>query len=439
MLRKFESLIPLFLRNLDHQLLTNRPGLWATRIHYVLYFMIIGGGLLFLQAITRSIRLTDVPNPDINTMILIIPMGIAFLFWAYRVSLFQIEKTFGLISEGKIRNQIIYAGVILALGFAPVVYGYILNQRIKQQISKEELIRDINALNIGENLFITDRYVIEGNGVKPEILESGIINIGYNRYTHYSFSSIELLQYHEINDILDKALSREDKLEIISNYINTFNKYSNEKITLSPQEILTNYETRNFENHDQNYYEDAKYVVFSNLENIQRAWSGSFGDFEIMKQEFPRFYLFALVALWMALQVFLNTNWKIFVGAAITGIASIITLAITYNLTVYAFNIHSNESSVIAVIVLSLFAFFTYQAFRHRHTERILAWKSISLSVITMATLILPMVIFMSIESSVSDDEGIAMLYTGAVAGILLWNLLYQPHFSKLAALPREN
>ncbi|MEZ4772130.1 MAG: hypothetical protein R3D00_03035 [Bacteroidia bacterium] len=433
MLRKFDSFIPPFLRQLDHQLLTNRPGLWATKIHYILYFFTIGAGLLFLQGFTRNISLQDVPSPDINTMLLVIPATIAFLFWAYRVSLFQVERTFGIPGKGKIRDQFIYAAVILALGFTPVIYGHLLNHKIKQQISEEQLISDINTLNIGENLFITDPYIFENTGAQKGFSEE-IINIGYNRYSHYSYYPVSLLRETEINNILNQTLSEPEMLRIISNFIEVFNKYTREKIDLSPEEILARYQQKKFDDFRQNRFETAKYEVTTNLERLQRAWGGKF---EISNHNFGHFYLFALVIIWMAFQVFLSTSWKIFAGSAITGIISIILISISFNTIRYLFNVY--DDSLIGMIVIVAFTFFTYQAFRRKQTERMIAWKSVALSVITMTTLIMPFIITSSFSHSMNDETAILLFYTGSVMGIILWNSSYKPRFSKLAAFPREN
>ena len=94
MLRKFDSLIPPFLKTLNKSLLLNRPGLWATKIHYVLFFALIGGGLLMLNAMVRPIDLADVPNPEVYFGLLIIPCLLALGIWAYRVSLISCRKRF---------------------------------------------------------------------------------------------------------------------------------------------------------------------------------------------------------------------------------------------------------------------------------------------------------------------------------------------------------
>ncbi|MEZ4825908.1 MAG: hypothetical protein R3C61_06390 [Bacteroidia bacterium] len=435
MLRKLDSLIPSFLRQIDRQLLLNRPGLWATRIHYILYFLMIGCGILFFSGLTRTISLNDVPNPDINTLILIIPAGIAFLIWAYNVSLFQVEKSFGMLKESKMRDQLISAVVILLLGFLPLIYGYMINFRIKQQITEEELIHDLNALNIGENLFITDRYYTEPE-VNPKVyIEGEIPNIGYSRYSHYTYYPEALTRDAEISEILRYRLKSEsERLDVINRYIIAFNKYTSTPITLSAEEILYRFETRDFQDSRQTRYDEAKDEVTTNIERVQRAWAGKF---EILNKDFAHFYFFGLMIIWMALQVFLKTDWKLFAGSAVAGIVSIILIAITYNTFQYLFNLY--DDGFAGLIILAFFGFFTYQAFRRRHTDRVIAWKSISLSVVSMTTLLLPLVITTSVDSSINDREAISLLYTGAIIGFIMWNTIYQPRFSRLAALPREN
>ncbi|MEO1450979.1 MAG: hypothetical protein AAFV07_15725, partial [Bacteroidota bacterium] len=86
MLRHLQKFIPGFLLDLDRKWLVNRPGLWATRIHYVLFFGGLGTALALLFTQTRSISLQSVPHVFAEGWLVAIPTLLAFLFWAWTSS-----------------------------------------------------------------------------------------------------------------------------------------------------------------------------------------------------------------------------------------------------------------------------------------------------------------------------------------------------------------
>ncbi|TAE53394.1 MAG: hypothetical protein EAZ89_07455, partial [Bacteroidetes bacterium] len=109
MLRRFDFLIPPFLRNLDRRLLMERPGLWATQIHYVVWFVLLGGALAVSHALLRKVSPDYVPDVDLDYGLMFIPAIIGGLFWAFRLSRFSVEKNFGQkLSPALMRDQAVY-------------------------------------------------------------------------------------------------------------------------------------------------------------------------------------------------------------------------------------------------------------------------------------------------------------------------------------------
>lgn len=438
MFRRLESVIPPFLKKIDKDLLLNRPGLWATRIHYFLFFFAVGAGLLALKLFTQFIPLHDVPSPDTQFLILLIPAVIGFLAWTYRASLFQVEKTFGQRQNGKgFRDQAVYVLIMTMLAGAPLAYGYLLSEKIQRAVPEDELVEDLNNLNLGESLFVTDEYYLSDGYYSKDanqvIASGGIVFSGYVRYTYYSFYHQDLYNENQVRRAVEHIDTREEKLRIIENFIHSFNKYSSEDIDMSAEKVLSNYENQSF-SFEQKGYESIKYDVSRNLQTIQQAHAGKFN---IMDREFMPFYLFFLSFLWLALNVFLKTNWKIVAGAAILGIASIASIGITAGLIQTTLGFFEDE--LIFGMATLLFGVMLYQAFRKKHTSRIKAWKTIALSAVTVATPIMPLVIVSMFGNHLNNDEAYVLMYTGIFAGILWWNLLYQRQFIKLEANPREN
>lgn len=397
MLRKFESFIPPFLKSIDKSLLLNRPGLWATKIHYVLFFTLIGGGLLMLNAIVRPIDLANVPGPDNYFGLLIIPCVLAFGIWAYRASLFHVEKGFGKkVSGNRLRDQLIYAGVIALLGAIPYVYGSILETKIDNSISNEELVEDVNTMNIG-----------------IDALEKE------NSSFYVSIDN----QYPLSSDRID------EKVESL-NYI------EKEYAILQLGQLMDKYSSfdasRGVHEYDVNKY---YYEIDSNLSELERSKN----DRHIFQQsEFNVIYLFFLVGFWLVLQAFIFTGWKELVLSVVTGLGTLLGLGLATASMSYAFNFNGPEPFLF--MLLGCFAFFLFQAYRKSHTNRLHTWKSVSL---TLAVVLTPLIPFML--AGTVDPNGMSntivknLLIFGMILGVVVWNVLYQKRFSELQAVPKDN
>ena len=433
MLRKLESITPAFLKELDRKILLSRPGLWATKIHYVLFLSVIGFGLVYLYGMVKQINLTSVPEPVSSFALALIPAAIFFLFWAYRISFFQVEKGFGQTeNSSSVRNMMVYALVIGLLALAPVMYYQLIQFKLKTVVSEQELTEDINILNLGESIFVTDSYEYDNVYRREHTRYPEISYLGYNRYTYYNNQEVWS------NDLIEEKLKEYDtnteKLQLISQYIEIFNTYSPTPITLSASEILNNYYAKSW-GQTQTKYHDAKYKVSENLTTLQKVHDEKRGLFSD-KQDLA-IYMFLLTFLWMALQAFLKTNWKLFGGAVLTAIGTGITIGVVSAMADYANP--GISISFLFLLVTGFFAFFLAQGFRKRHTHRTKAWKSIALSVAAVATPIMPLIVASIFDNYLRKDEATNLMYLGILVSVLAWGLLYGPQFTKLAAQPKEN
>ena len=433
MLRKFESIIPTFLKKLDRQLLLNRPGLWATKIHYAVFFGAIGYALMTFIGFTSGVDLTSVPNYETGFALAIIPAAIFFLIWAFRISLFQVEKGHGeKLGGSDLRDQIVYGLVIMMLAAAPILYGKLVQNKVKNAVSQSQLAKDINTLNLGESLFVTDSYEFENlYGYNGNIC-CNVKYIGYNRYTYYSNSNPDVWSEHYTESKLKNIHGNQNKANLLDEYIHTFNKYSKEKIPFTGEQILAFYKNKEWK-YEQTEFNQAKYKVVDNIWAVQRAYSnrGLFTD-----RDFVPIYLLVLTTLFMALQAFLKTNWKIFGGAIIAGVATAIALGITGATLSSVFYMNDD---MLFMMIAGCFGFYMFQAFRRKHTQRAKIWKTISLILVTVVTPFMPLILANGIDGHVSSSEGRTLIYWGIALSILCWNLLYNQRFTKLAAQPKEN
>lgn len=123
MRRRLSSLHPSFLKSLDQYLLINHPIIWASRIHFVLFYA--GISMLAIGMICQ-LPISAGSRPDVDKQVLLvsIPVLITGLFWLREVAAFRIDRLFGPLS---LRNRVAYQGLIL-LGIGvwtliPLIYG----------------------------------------------------------------------------------------------------------------------------------------------------------------------------------------------------------------------------------------------------------------------------------------------------------------------------
>ncbi|MDJ0898142.1 MAG: hypothetical protein QNJ55_04975 [Xenococcus sp. MO_188.B8] len=86
---------PKFLRKIDRYLLLNRPFLWSTRVHYVLYY----GLLINIISILLTFILIQPDQIDELTQFIVFFLFLfeifTFFFWLFRQSIFNLEQDYG--------------------------------------------------------------------------------------------------------------------------------------------------------------------------------------------------------------------------------------------------------------------------------------------------------------------------------------------------------
>ena len=138
--RVLKGLMPAFLKRLDHWLMTNRPQIWATRIHILGFWGSIALVLSYLLATNHQLELADLPDPVIHFILLLVPAFMALFAWAWQVKHFQPEDQFAdrKDPDRHLVPLIYITGVVLLLAI-PSLYGYVLQKRMGNVMSKSEL------------------------------------------------------------------------------------------------------------------------------------------------------------------------------------------------------------------------------------------------------------------------------------------------------------
>jgi len=142
-------LLPGFLKKAEHKLLLNKPALWSSRVHLVLYY-----GCLFILALTAICFLNTNDLRASSTVpywvegVSIVSV-IALTIWLIYLLRFNVFKKYG--AQGTLSplsTFILYfisVGVIVLFNYVPIVAESI---RANMAYSDEEIVNDVNAINI---------------------------------------------------------------------------------------------------------------------------------------------------------------------------------------------------------------------------------------------------------------------------------------------------
>ncbi|HEX6428645.1 MAG TPA: hypothetical protein VF008_13210 [Niastella sp.] len=142
-------LMPRFLKKAEQKLLLNKPGIWSTRTHLVLYY-----GVLFILFLATLCFLepTDVRDYSISEIwigFVSIISGIGFIVWLIYLFRFNVFKKYGNIHPlhtlGSFILYFIATGILVLFAY---VHPVVESVRANLAYGDEEIVKDINAINI---------------------------------------------------------------------------------------------------------------------------------------------------------------------------------------------------------------------------------------------------------------------------------------------------
>jgi hypothetical protein len=142
-------LVPRFLKKAEQKLLLNKPGIWSTRTHLVLYY-----GILFLLFLATLCFLepTDVRDYSISEIwvgFVSIISALGFIVWLIYLLRFNVFKKYGHIHPlhtlGTFILYFMAAGILVLFAF---VHPVVESVRANMAYGDEEIVKDMNAMNI---------------------------------------------------------------------------------------------------------------------------------------------------------------------------------------------------------------------------------------------------------------------------------------------------
>lgn len=436
-MRNLGRFIPPALKAIDRQLLLNRPTLWATRFHYVTFFGIVIWALISFKLGTFSLDISNVPNIDIQAILLLIPAFISIAFWAYQAHLFSSRRLFGQMNQSQeIRNQLIFLGGVLLIGGAPIIYGTTLSHKIADATNAQELIADINTLNLGDQFFlIHNSYPYQGQ-YNYFSISNGFINYAeLNRMGH-------IRSYNEV-ERMGRSASRCSQKRYIQAYKEVLRKYSGHELQKSNSKILELY---NWQNRSWGKkLVEARKSTRSNLQRLTEVKAQA-GVFQLPSS--LQSFFFALLMISMAIWIFVKSNWKYFLGTVALVVGLLIFISLSASLISWSTDsyhtINLRPLDITMGLIAVIWGLLLWQGVTHTRISNSKYWPSMAL----MANLmLLPFLILYSItlfyENIFHSDflgkiDGQYILL-GVFLGMgFLWNVMYAPRLNDLHAGPKS-
>ncbi|RMG28985.1 MAG: hypothetical protein D6730_04700 [Bacteroidetes bacterium] len=386
----------------------HHPGLWASRIHFVAFYGLIGLGLFSLRAALQQVSTQQVPDPDQVLVLLMLPVLLAAGFWGWRFSLFSTAKVYARqLRLHAVQNQLVVALGLLVLLCIPLTYTLLLTHKVASVESRNQLISDVNALNIGEYL-----------------------TMGPDQYSWINLID-GAFSYQELEQIVENTRSEQGKLAHLQAYLSTLEKYG---IRLDPQlrpeQLLYAYKKDGPPAVD--YIEKDK--VFRHISRIDRAQRNALGYQQADSLHLVIFFFFFL---WLGILIFQQVQWKVFALSLLLGVAGLIAGSFL-GLGMEAWFGLEGATPYSLIFVVALL-FLLIQTYRSYNSKRLKAWKSVCMSLAAFLTPFLPLMMVLMVNNELSKSTQNGLWYLGLLLGIYMWNAAYHQRFAELQAQPKDN
>lgn len=142
------KLIPPFLVQWDLYLLQHMPRLWATRVHYHLWFLFLLNGIAFGLGMVLRVNTRRCPDPEELFAYMMVPAVAYFAFWVYRVVRFTVEKRFGIRKPyAEVGEFFVHLLSILLILTIPYTLSTTVAWRISVLTSDAEFAEEVELLN----------------------------------------------------------------------------------------------------------------------------------------------------------------------------------------------------------------------------------------------------------------------------------------------------
>ena len=416
MIRKLDILIPPFLKKIDKDLLLNHPGIWSTKVHFVLFYVLLGMAFSTLLAMIQ-VNIKNLSDPD-HTVFMFIPAIAGLIFWLFRVVQFNVERGFGMSSGVEmLKRQAIYGLCVLMFAALPFYHGYMVGYFNANVLSDQELAEDINVINLGyANL------TLKPNQPAPN----------YQNWTPVDYVHTRGVVMITGKDLYIRwnRMSRNERIELIDDYQRLLEKFSGYHAIPSVELIRQYHSEDNLNNIGANRFFYETRDAIDDINFAKRELDRNFG----FGSEVLSITVFMIFLVWLVSMIAIRTNRKHSLTAIVIGILLLFANGMLTGLSAMLFD--ARPENTILVLFFGTLMFLLLQSFSTRNSRKINFWKSVGL---ILAVVMTPF-IFIVWASFGSDHPGVEFVsYGGVILTIIMWNFIYSKQFIALKAAPSQD
>jgi hypothetical protein len=437
-----ERFTPAFLQKIDKDWLLNQPEIWATRIHYLLFWATIYTLVVSLLGFLYPISTHNVPDPEVFTLITLIPAGIIFLYWAYQLSLYKVSEQFGNITRSfSFKELFIYGSGILLLSIGGFVVGKIFSDKNASLVSQSALVTDVNNMNKGYIFIQTgkahliDFYLYHSNednaNVDNEIAP-------FYLYSGYVTSENLLVNYEVKEALIPSKKSEKMQMELIENFLHSYNRYASVPLNISAKEVLNGFKQRLEEakrgqldldtNNDWGLDQEIRKINTA-ITTIVRSKNHQTAFYE---WEAYSAYTIFLSFLGLALLIFLRVGLRDFLITFLAG--GVLMLASALLLAFVRADVHGAS---ILFFIEWIGGFILIKMLKQTVLMQLV--KRVSWALLIITTPFFPLACLYLFSTNVHDREGFIVMTVGCVIAAFAWLRSYNQQLLKVHSEPKIN
>ncbi|MEL6592313.1 MAG: hypothetical protein AAFQ68_19610 [Bacteroidota bacterium] len=420
MYRFFQRFTPSFLHKLDHQLLVNRPGLWATRLHYLLFYWLLGAGLASAMLVLMPVNLQDIPKGETPMILLLIVSGIALLAWAIQLAHYQPWKQ----GESRwrlhaMRDQLVYVLGVGLLLLLPIGFGLLHQLKVASSVSNQVLIQDVRAFAEGQIL-----------------LENASSDLEDKSYFHHFHLDLDERGW-EMKEVREIAnCCRQRKREILERYQIVAAKYGPHSLVyeLDLDRIV---ELQEEDHIVENVVHNVRHINNEVRDNLYRLESAKnlFAAGGIRTQGYLMLFSF-WASIGLLLILFVRSSWQVFLLSIVSGLALFMVQLMLFGIG-SAVGFYPDEGAIAIVLLINWVSLGTMAFVGTSKNTRQQKARMIALNLFAALTTVLP-VIFKELFDGGPDREAMLVYVISCTVTFVLWNLFMQGRMLELNIAPKK-
>lgn len=424
-------------KKLDNYLLHHYPSIWITRIHS---FLPIGIGIslvLFLVTMfTGWNPKDDFPENGYPIILMIIPVLIYLIYWFIFQSRYNVAKSGG--------NMPVHAEYLNFFCYLLVFFtAFILisaiplgnYQKVRNAIDQTELEQDFIKLNIGNTL----------------VYGGGEMSLDSNNHITFSRSNF-VWDDHFVREIINPetlpeelTITETEALKIIADFCATYNKYTRDVITKTPEKILADrfkelaQNEASFTNNYNSPDWSVQYKIHRIVDSMERGWYEVYNEPWLWKISVGIMAFFALM-VW----IFKQMQLRQFIFGLIAIVLTPLVIAIAGVILFGLLDIRHDEDVVSSGIILFLYVLFAIYILNAYHGKTLNRTGYVMTMYLQFFLPILPVFVILFFTPNDpyyrhnSDDQLEYLYWTAWLIG-LLSIAIFKPVYAKFRSLPSKN